>query len=488
MPRPRSYLAALAFLVVAVVSSGCVAIKQQVAIQSRLPGFVTLRVDVCVSDHDQSTYGSCDPDGRTGLSGTAESDNGRDGDESAGRGQLLVGYRVPNGSSGPSSFVSGDGQLTLSRNADYTAALTANLAAAAGFHWEGYLSSETVFDPNVAGDRTTTLSPEFTLPSEPSGAPFTGPYRWRPVVGFRATGGGGVPVDPASKVNCQLLATQVCFDSPTSVTADLVKNVSDVGVLRGSDATVSPGETAVVDFSAVNRDAGGLGARTLLLGATSTVPNASVTTAGTLPVGPNATASTAVKVSVPAGTSPGTYTVTLTGTANAGVNGTPLSRSNTGTITVVAPPPPPAAAVESPARALPTAAPPSPAPAAAPPAHIAVTIAFDFPSAAKSTTFTRLQVKGIPSGATVDVSCQGKFCPKQKGKAVRLSKSGAPRVLSLRPWLKKPLRAGTVLTVTVTKPGSFGMVKTLTVKKNKRPTISTSCLRPDSKTKAACET
>ena len=32
------------------------------------------------------------------------------------------------------------------------------------------------------------------------------------------------------------------------------------------------------------------------------------------------------------------------------------------------------------------------------------------------------------------------------------------------------LRAGTVLTVTVTKPGAFGMVKTLTVKKNKRPT------------------
>jgi hypothetical protein len=54
MPRPRSLLAALAFVLLAVLSSGCVAIKNQVAIQSRLPGFVTLRVDVSVSDHDQS--------------------------------------------------------------------------------------------------------------------------------------------------------------------------------------------------------------------------------------------------------------------------------------------------------------------------------------------------------------------------------------------------------------------------------------------------
>src|ERR1700755_735830 len=103
MPRPRSLIALVLFALLAVLSTGCVAIKQRVAIQSRLPGFVTLRVDVCVSDHDQSTYGSCDPDGRTGLSGTAESDNGRDGDENPGRGQLMLGYRVPDGSTGPAS-------------------------------------------------------------------------------------------------------------------------------------------------------------------------------------------------------------------------------------------------------------------------------------------------------------------------------------------------------------------------------------------------
>jgi hypothetical protein len=56
----------------------------------------------------------------------------------------------------------------------------------------------------------------------------------------------------------------------------------------------------------------------------------------------------------------------------------------------------------------------------------------------------------------------------------------------LKPFLHKRLRAGAVITVTVTKPGAFGMVKKLTVKKNKGPTVSTSCLQPDSTAKAAC--
>ena len=69
-----------------------------------MPGFVTLRVDVCVSDRDGSTYADCDP-GRN----TAEGDNGLDGDERAGRGQLLVGFRVPDGTGVPASFASADG-------------------------------------------------------------------------------------------------------------------------------------------------------------------------------------------------------------------------------------------------------------------------------------------------------------------------------------------------------------------------------------------
>ena len=68
-----------------------------------------------------------------------------------------------------------------------------------------------------------------------------------------------------------------------------------------------------------------------------------------------------------------------------------------------------------------------------------------------------------------------------------LQEANAPRVLSLKPWLRKPLRAGTVLTVTVTKPGTFGMVKTFKVRANKRPSISERCLAPDSRSRASCD-
>ena len=125
-------------------------------------------------------------------------------------------------------------------------------------------------------------------------------------------------------------------------------------------------------------------------------------------------------------------------------------------------------------------------PAAAQPGRINVTIAFDFPRAGKSTTFSRLQVKGSPSGATVDVTCKGKSCPKRKAKAMRLTKPNALSTLSLKPWIKKPLRAGTALKVTVTKPGSFGMVKTFKVRANQRPLITTTCLQPNSKSRASC--
>ena len=424
---------------------------------------------------------------RGGFEGTAEVDNGVDGDEQgAGRGQLMVGYRVVDGSVGPASFISQDGQLTMSRNPEYTAALTKTFPPAAGFRWEGYLSSETQFNPDIAGDRTTSLRPEFSLPSRGDGAPFAGPYQWRPMVGFRATGPGNAQA--SDKLDCNNTNHTLCFDSPGfsgGVGGDLTKAVSDFGVLPG-----------------LGHGRGRRGGDRRLLRAQRRRRQPRRPHAFACPRPPlcpgdrssprqrcrcrhNGSAATSVSLAVPPGTPAGDYTVTLTGTTNAGVNGTPLTRSNTGTITVLAPPPPapapaPAGAPPAPAAATPTAPPVIPTP----PSRIAVTIAFDFPSAKQSTTFTLLQVKGAPSGATVEVRAR---CPKCPAKS-SLKKHNAPRVLSLKPWLRKPLRAGTVLTVTVTKPGTFGMVKTFKVRANKRPSISERCLAPDSRSRASCQT
>ncbi len=125
--------------------------------------------------------------------------------------------------------------------------------------------------------------------------------------------------------------------------------------------------------------------------------------------------------------------------------------------------------------------------AAAPAGRINVTLAFDGTRGAKSSTFSLLQVKGAPSGATVDVTCRRQGLPEAQGQGhVRLTKRNAPSTLALKPWLKKPLRVGTVLKVTVTKPGSFGMVKTFKVRANQRPLITTTCLQPNSKSRATC--
>jgi hypothetical protein len=163
---------------------------------------------------------------------------------------------------------------------------------------------------------------------------------------------------------------------------------------------------------------------------------------------------------------PGTFSFTVTGTDNAG-----NAAAATKNYTVASPPPVVVARI--------------------PPGRVNVTLSFLFPSAAASTKFTVLQVKGVPSGSTVVATCKGKGCPtkKVKGKKqnVVFTKKNASGTVNLTAFRNKALRAGAVITVTVTKPGSFGMVKKLAVKKNKKPVLSTTCLQPNSSTaKASC--
>ena len=58
--------------------------------------------------------------------------------------------------------------------------------------------------------------------------------------------------------------------------------------------------------------------------------------------------------------------------------------------------------------------------------------------------------------------------------------------MSLKRFLRKRLRAGTVIEVRVTKPNTIGAVKRLTVRRNRNPTITTRCLPPGAKRPARC--
>ena len=253
------------------------------------------------------------------------------------------------------------------------------------------------------------------------------------------------------------------------------------------------------------------------------------------PSPPTARRRAIVRVTVPAGTPLGTYTVSLTATAGAAPE---LRRANTATITVVdriAPAVRIAAPVEGATFLLGARVPadyvcadqPNGAgiracdgPVAAgafvdtatagektfrvtttdaagnttvvtrryrvlappPPERLNFTLGFDFSRATSSTRFTRLLVKEAPRGATLTVTCRGRSCPTRRGRATTFTARIGSRAITLRPWIRTTLRAGTALTVTVTRPGAIGRVKTLTARTNRRPLVRTTCLRPNSTT------
>jgi hypothetical protein len=141
------------------------------------------------------------------------------------------------------------------------------------------------------------------------------------------------------------------------------------------------------------------------------------------------------------------------------------------------------------------ALPPAAIPAAVPsPPVITVTVPFTTSSLSATTTrFTRLAVAGVPAGATVTVACLSRSCPAALLRRTRTQTVKRELVLrtqngtvDLKRLISKPLRAGTKLEVRVTKPGSVGAVKVITVNKRTAPTVSTQCLPPGAKKPGRC--
>lgn len=119
------------------------------------------------------------------------------------------------------------------------------------------------------------------------------------------------------------------------------------------------------------------------------------------------------------------------------------------------------------------------------PEQIVVTLAFFATAAKKTTKFTTLQVKNVPVNSTVKVTCAGKGCPSGlKGKG--FTKTKAFGTVTLAKFIKKPLRAGDKITVTVSKPNAIAAVKVLTVRASKKPLIATRCVPPSAAKPVAC--
>lgn len=246
-------------------------------------------------------------------------------------GQLLLAYRVPNGTTTPDSFpgTTPTQSITFSRSSSLTSQLESLLPSGPGEKWNGYIASP-VFAP--AGDDTLmTVNPTFTPPN-PDPTTFT----YRTVVGAREVDGSHLSTAAvdcgADALGVNTSAQTQCISSPGStgtVNSDQHLDTNELQLSAGSPPSVYPGDTASVPFDlkllgpASPLASFALGAATGLSGASATPGAANQA----LAPGDNAQS---VNVPVPLSAAAGSYPVTLTA-----VNG-PQSRSASGSMTVLA--------------------------------------------------------------------------------------------------------------------------------------------------------
>jgi hypothetical protein len=84
------------------------------------------------------------------------------------------------------------------------------------------------------------------------------------------------------------------------------------------------------------------------------------------------------------------------------------------------------------------------------------------------TIYKRLVLNGVPAGATVSVRCTGKKCPARSFTTTRRGN------VKLVRFAKRKLRAGTTLTIRVTRDGSIGKQFAIKIRKGKPPKVTIS--------------
>ncbi|MGE0026941.1 MAG: hypothetical protein AB7O78_08155 [Thermoleophilia bacterium] len=307
-------LAALAVAAVgaAFALSGCVALKSIDFQQDGEIGPINVVLKGCASTN---TAPACK------LGNTNLESNG------TGTGQVLVGLQVLSSVNAPDAFKTNfpDSQpFTFSPS--YTAELTRLRPPPAGSKWVGYISDARTYTP---GKDVTAKIPMIRA-LQPDGSPPTG-------TGFGTTwviGSRGVidPDAPASRpVSCGTSTTTVtdltiCEDGTGGGAAG---PFNEFAFLTPAAVNVQPGATATIPVTGKLSGPAAAGI-TFALAATTTVPGGvALTNVPTLAPPGDSSTTVVMTVSVPAGTRPGTYEATLTGTL-----GTGESRSAKATIVV----------------------------------------------------------------------------------------------------------------------------------------------------------
>ncbi|HMN97785.1 MAG TPA: hypothetical protein PKD59_00060 [Miltoncostaeaceae bacterium] len=311
--RSARRIAALTVLAAgaAVALSGCVALKGTSFAQQDRLGPVNVVIKGCASN------------------GTAACPNNTGGvTNNTGVAQALVGISVSATATPPQSFTSDvpdSRQFTFSPS--YTAELTRLDPPGAGSKWAGYISDAGTWTP---GNEITVRIPVIRG-LLPDGSPPGGGFGAGVTLGSRGVVADAPPSRPVqcgsdlSTVNTQDLT--ICRDASGGASASNAFN--EFVFLTPAAVNVAPGATATIPVT------GKLGgpanaAVNFALSATTTVPGTvALTNVPTLAPPGDSSTTVVMSVAVPAGTRPGTYQATLTGTLASGEK-----RSTTATIVV----------------------------------------------------------------------------------------------------------------------------------------------------------
>ena len=335
----RGAVATLALGGAILASSGCVSLDDIDAGQNFVIGDVEIAGTACQS-------------GSAGCSNIDVANFNLAG--ATGPAQLLVAYRVPAGLTAPLTIGADAPAVTFTASPTYSAELERLSPAGAGRKWAGFISSTVDLG---AADKDVRVTSTWKLPQGADGSPFAGPMAYRMIIGGRvpsAENPADAPVVCGPDFSTPGPGATVCLDSPLLATLsepDLTRATRDLGILTGATATGQSGTTVIVPFTA--KYAGtSTSAANFALSATTAVPGGTaVVTPGSLLPATDSTNPVSVAVTVPAGTAPGNYDVTLTATLGT------QTRVRTGTVTVTAPPvvtPPPAPVIARISGSLPS--------------------------------------------------------------------------------------------------------------------------------------
>jgi putative metal-binding protein len=125
--------------------------------------------------------------------------------------------------------------------------------------------------------------------------------------------------------------------------------------------------------------------------------------------------------------------------------------------------------------------------AARPFPRLRVAVSYTFRASARSTAFTRLQVKDVPRGATVRARCafRRRQCPGKARKPYVVRRDSGTVSLDRR-YRGVRLKVGTTVTVTVSQRASVGAVKVLEVRRSRAPSVTDRCLPPGARRSRPC--